>query len=1202
MERSREARRPSSSSMATGNGQPKRRHRSNSLRDSPEEGQVELQEAVKFRSKRDRESLMNNRSKRKRTSSKREEGEESTEESVGDEEDEEYSTVVDDHNHRRPARSSRHWKVADEMIGVSVPRKARSSSAKRAHENLVSANGGKEELKAQPPNSEEDIEIEIAEVLYGLMKQSQSQSNKSSGNSSHELDPNANPNDINGLSTVAATATATQTCTKKRKLEGEKSSGTVENSEIESEQLEKTETSSSPKECVSLESQQEVDAAITVIMEEEEEEDLKSSDKEAGIGDCVSPRKESATPCGGDELNAVEDVQDSTKEVLTVPEAENKREEKLEIDLMAMPPMPSSPDVVSFIDLIADHKPPVKDEEKVEKFVKKEMVIEESEDRRKNKVEAIGEKSELPKLDLEKLTQDSGSVRSSRLQQQQQAKASIPKVEKTAQSDSLPFPIAVPGWLGGLPSLGYMPPFQTVVPMDGITTSATPLQPPQFSLSQPRPNRCATHHFIARNICLHQQYTKMSNFCPMPAGTAALGGAKMNNLNAMPPAEKMIFGNPFQGSFPGKSLNAVPEKGQAETNFPGHTGKDKGREAANLTETAQRKQVVLQQAPQLAPAGSLMSGPAFIFSMGQHPAVAAAGANQSGSSKHANSAKNIPLTSNTAAGSLGNNCASGPLGSSSVLPAVATAMSFNYPTFPANEAPYMAILQNNGYPVPISTPVGTSTAFRGSNPAQTMPFFNGPFYSSHMFHPSQLQQQQPHLQPLAQTTHQSTSTSSGLSSSHKQPRGAQGSGNNLLAPSKQHVPPSNQSRKNEAEMTRENTQSVADSRASHTQKSVYAQNFTVPGQPLNYTLMPSAALGVSSGGNHGEKQQQGLKNVVELFPSPAFGMSFAAFNGNTTASTLNFSSMPQNPVIFQSLPDMGRQGYQVSQASQAAQPKNHQVSEGKSGANSINSDDAKKATLGKPSTTTGQTLVFDNSARTLSFMSSPVVTGNWPSRSITSTTITTNAPTAGNTSNSQQQQLLQLQMQKQHVMQQQQPALSARSKASTTNSLSSSPIVAKFPTNPPVFSQTLIHSNSSVQSSQSKNAGRNPSSQAPTASSVASNAPFLNYLSQQPGRAPSGPAQISFGGNSKPALSPQGQQMHTNNRSSSTSASGSPSTGGNLRTNSTGGKVGSSTNTLQSQQTENSSGGTGQKSSPVCGRNVPSILSTCPSHMSELKY
>ena len=47
-----------------------------------EEGQVELQEAVKLWSKRDRELLINNWSKRKRTSSKREEGEESTEERI----------------------------------------------------------------------------------------------------------------------------------------------------------------------------------------------------------------------------------------------------------------------------------------------------------------------------------------------------------------------------------------------------------------------------------------------------------------------------------------------------------------------------------------------------------------------------------------------------------------------------------------------------------------------------------------------------------------------------------------------------------------------------------------------------------------------------------------------------------------------------------------------------------------------------------------------------------------------------------------------------------------------------------------------------------------------------------------------------------------------------------------------------------------
>ncbi len=101
-----------------------------------EEGQVELQEAVRSRNKkerdrdRDRELLMSNRNKRRR-GSKREEEEDSTEESVGDEEEEEEydAAAADDNSHRRnfpPKRTARHWKVGDEMIGVSFPRKARS--------------------------------------------------------------------------------------------------------------------------------------------------------------------------------------------------------------------------------------------------------------------------------------------------------------------------------------------------------------------------------------------------------------------------------------------------------------------------------------------------------------------------------------------------------------------------------------------------------------------------------------------------------------------------------------------------------------------------------------------------------------------------------------------------------------------------------------------------------------------------------------------------------------------------------------------------------------------------------------------------------------------------------------------------------------------------------------------------------------------
>ncbi|KAF2314869.1 hypothetical protein GH714_036991 [Hevea brasiliensis] len=60
---------------------------------------------------------------------------------------------------------------------------------------------------------------------------------------------------------------------------------------------------------------------------------------------------------------------------------------------------------------------------------------------------------------------------------------------------------------------------------------------------------------------------------------------------------------------------------------------------------------------------------------------------------------------------------------------------------------------------------------------------------------------------------------------------------------------------------------------------------------------------------------------------------------------------------------------------------------------------------------------------------------------------------------------------------------------------------------------------------------------------------------------------------------------------------------GILRTTSANAKVAnSSVPVLQSQHGDNSLTGSGQKTSPVCGRNVPSILSACPSHLSELKY
>lgn len=160
--------------------------------------------------------------------------------------------------------------------------------------------------------------------------------------------------------------------------------------------------------------------------------------------------------------------------------------------------MAASPDREGngFTNSISDPKASVKKEEKVERFVKDVVVEETEEEKKKEKKrrrrETIGEKRELPKLDLEKPNQDSGSgARSTNKSQQQQqwqenqAKASIPKVENTckpalksflmsnlvvpilnfqaifidylffsAQSGLTPLPIAASGWPGGLPPLG----------------------------------------------------------------------------------------------------------------------------------------------------------------------------------------------------------------------------------------------------------------------------------------------------------------------------------------------------------------------------------------------------------------------------------------------------------------------------------------------------------------------------------------------------------------------------------------------------------------------------------------------------------------------------------------------------------------------------------------------------------------------------
>ncbi|KAK8937602.1 Protein TIME FOR COFFEE [Platanthera guangdongensis] len=250
MDRIREARR--GSMAAVNGGLARRRQRSSSLRDSPDEdGAMEMQETVRLRdrgSKKDRDRDRSGRNKRRRGDrmlhgSHREEGDDSSEESLDEDDDDEEddSTVAGrlptpsapnptptapvmlNHHLRKgfPAKSARApgtgtWKVVEEMIGASIPRKARSSSVKRSQECWLSGGGGgggdqihrqasmsparpsptsttpvspsssnvsvrkkvklisgsKQRLsKTSKTSSIQEIEIEVAEVLFGMTRQ-----------------------------------------------------------------------------------------------------------------------------------------------------------------------------------------------------------------------------------------------------------------------------------------------------------------------------------------------------------------------------------------------------------------------------------------------------------------------------------------------------------------------------------------------------------------------------------------------------------------------------------------------------------------------------------------------------------------------------------------------------------------------------------------------------------------------------------------------------------------------------------------------------------------------------------------------------------------------------------------------------------------------------------------------------------------------
>ncbi|GAB4843412.1 hypothetical protein Ancab_013374 [Ancistrocladus abbreviatus] len=1423
MDRNREARR--AAMMTTANGLSRRRHRTSSLRDSPvmfcaaeDDGPVELQEtAARLRDRpskkerdrdrdreRDRDRDRSGRSKRRRGekymhgSNREDGGDDSSEESVNDEDDEDPDDgppvryIPPTHpmslssssaasptsaSHRRsypppgkvfraaaPLPPTATWKAADEMIGVPVPRKARSASTKRSHECWSSGGGGVGEQilrhgssspvrpnmvyappvasppapispsssnasmkkkikpngpKQRPPKSssksspsvQDDIEIEVAEVLYGLMRQSQGPSkqeivsNDSAKFDSREMNNRSSSDSKSRVSSPISNSTSAPppssssvlpqnsspsapsplpAVAPKRKRPRHvsypeenpttvvaRSNPVSPSLKVEADQVPKIDglfpnSEKNPGSAVEnggvlfdLMNSQAAPAIQPVFVKPEfnsVQTDAKTLVGESENRDTVTVKLEEA-PCSLKE--SPDDRVDSSiiKSCSTsAPIEEENHREKFEIDLMAPPPqLRFSPEregeaeygrgaVCSQRSMVADEQADAKTKQKPPAEDKAVKVggggdgvssnAEASEEKKKGNKAEEAESQELIlnkdrnidlRLDLEKV--DRGVTSSSvvvddaklnpHLKQPPPPKGTKDdaNTDKNALSNSLQLQMPVPpGWPGGLPPMGYVAPLQGMLSMDGSTMAPPAIQPPHFLFSQPRPKRCETHCYIARNILCHHQFMKMNSFWPAAAGSAPLFGAKPYNLNVVPSAD-------LPGNVSGRIINPAPDKGQALAFFPGQpAGKDKGSQAPNIVDGAQKKQFFLQHGLHPGPPGNILHGPAFIFPLGQQQAAAACPSARPSSVKSAATSGNAASTSMSSVASM-----------SPSAPAAATTVSFSFPNMPANETQYLAILGNSPYPFPIPAHVGGAPPYRGTH-AQAMPFFNGSYYSSQLLHPSQLQQQQaaPSQSLQLQPGHLNSSISTTSSSSQKhlqnhQQRplgsGANGGSTNLgLQPF-----PALKNRGSQPPQHEMGGEDTADSRVSRPNTSVYGQNFALSVHPSNFALLTPSTVtpGAAANGNHGEKkqqqpQQQPLKSGIESLTPPGFAMSFTPINGTTPG--LDISTMAQNHAFLQSLPEAARNNYHMMTAAAVAQAaqqkKNYRPDEGKVGAGDSSSvDEERKTMAARVSASVGQSITFSRSD--LAETSVSTLTGNngdGSARSLNLVSSSTrssrssvpNAMSSTSAANSQQQQTLQLQKQQHYTAH---AVATARSKTTATGNgnvyadhLSSSSMAAKFPTALSSFPPSLVQSSSNpAQSPQWKNSSRPATSQVSSSSLATSTcSSAMKNLPQQQGGSQQNHTQISFASNPKSTTMSQTQQTPNSHQApSSPLMVGSPSTssisksaGGSPRTTastSTGNKA-AQASLLSSQQGKNSPSVPSHKSSPVGGRNVPSIL------------
>ncbi|XP_042473093.1 protein TIME FOR COFFEE-like isoform X1 [Zingiber officinale] len=1308
MERNREARRGTMAAAATnggGGGLPRRRQRnSSSFRDSPEEdGRMEMPDTSRLRdrgSKKDRDRDRSSRSRRRRgermlhgSNRDRDEGDDSSEESMDqDDEDEDEGMPVPvrlppsspplpnpvaasspqqnqqhnnhHHHHQQPPRKSFppkavKWK-ADEMIGVPVPRKARSASTKRAHEPPVTGGGGggggdhishqasmspsrlspisttqlspsssngslRKKMKPmtgakhRPPkfsksaSCQDEIEIEVAEVLFGMTRQFDSLPKQDSykidsrdidGGSGNEAKSRvSSPSSVspspaaysaalpssNSCSNPASLPTVAPKRKRPRPVKFDEetptslvvlhnySSLSAPVAKVESENQIKPEVSS-PK--------SEKNIATPV---KNGGAPLVTSVSQSGLSDVQRQESAKAEKCkthdqlptgrsnSGDRV--VETIEDlvsrangdsdvnlfETAAKKNAPESPN--EEKFKFDLMAPPPGKLSPERDDFNVFDRDHKLHVLDIEMAPKMntdKAEEKPAEIAVMRDEHQTAKFGEKDadlkkqtvnkqalDLP-IDFEKpKKQDVSFDKMETSKQQSKDLRQEPKQEKSGSASSLHVPLTVGSWPGVFPPYGYMgqvPPLQASAPINGTAGSSSSVQPPGFLQAHPRPKRCSTHCFIAQMISNYEKFARMNSFWTAAAGAAPFYGAKPCNQSVVPPSDSALSGHQMQGAFLGANAGALPDtKGTpvAALSLPGNSASQEKMPQANNThmETAQRKQVMLQQMPKSGSTSNMPHGPAFIFPINQapllQPAAAASGVGRVGAAKSTTSANGEIRTSAAISSAVGSSVAGGS----------ATPMNLSFTNMLPNDAQYVAFLQNYGYPFPIPAQF-TGAPFRGTSNAQAMPFF----YPSHMLHPQQLrpqQQQQAGPLPHVQQTHQNPSTLSGSSHKHSQQ-----SINEFPATNQRQDLLSQQGHPKECSKGVDESLTSADGTMSQSQKRILCQTIFEPIHPQNFACVPNAAAIHVAG--HGDKQPiyqqaQHKQNMKAELAPQTFTIPFASYGGAVSPPTgLDFSSIAQNHAILQSLPESSRHGYYqmasapVAATAQATELKknNHVSEDGKTIARqsmntNINDEEDRKDIVASKGTQHSSlsfaktdvdpaiTTVLGNGINDLSSrqvnLIQPLTSRSFDrpacatpaSTSLSATTISTN-------SHQQQHHPIHLPKHQQQQLQMQHHLAPSRSKPSSAGSsvavhpenLSGGATITMFPHALTGFPQALIQGGSSIQWPQGKSStgrGADPAGASP-APVVKNN--FLQLqgrASQQSLPSQGHQTQISFG-------------------------------------------------------------------------------------------